>query len=535
MSPTDRALRPRPCPVVATRSGRAALLASPARMLDRIALHQTRLRTPGIALDAKGVALGAKGLVLLPSLDRLVGFLALYSRSASLADLLGSLSIELVRSKLGSREVVMSFAADTSERMDRMAEIARLSGGYLFTGTKRHFVQYRDAAAPFGYDVREVTPTDASIALYHTSFSQNYEPERSIAVSALVLRLEPQLAPDAGREPGPRWICAEAGLGPALIHYFVRSRVSAEVGVAEWPPASEFDPAPLRRYLFTLDLLPERMTALLTSTPGLSVFVPAGPGAAVEVGFRHPIQLRACPVFPADGLVLLRGRGKAPLVLERLPALGPVAAFARVGMVEGEAAVGKPVGQPQIHSVAVPLRLAPDPQPWRNVTASLVGTVQLGVLRQLAYRLGRRALEETSIAFTPVGAFLLRPQGIESVPVGDFFVQVHPQIFVSAGSSPVPAVSPEVLFAALGSPARELVFLHRDGRRFGIARDAFVTLERALLEAASWSGLSTENVAPALRTPLPQVSLGSPGFRPLRDVPDEGQGRSGAPPAGPAG
>ena len=31
-------------------------------MLDRIALHQTRLKTPGISLDPKGVALGAKGL-----------------------------------------------------------------------------------------------------------------------------------------------------------------------------------------------------------------------------------------------------------------------------------------------------------------------------------------------------------------------------------------------------------------------------------------------------------------------------------------
>ena len=47
-------------------------------MLDRVALHQTRLRTPGISLDNKGVALGAKGLVLLPSIDRLVTFLSLY-------------------------------------------------------------------------------------------------------------------------------------------------------------------------------------------------------------------------------------------------------------------------------------------------------------------------------------------------------------------------------------------------------------------------------------------------------------------------
>ena len=104
-------------------------------MLERVALHQTRLRTPGISLDAKGVALGAKGLVLLSSIDRLVGFLSLYSQSAPLTDILGSLSIDVVRSKLGAREVILTFGAEGSDRMDRVAELARLSGGYVFTGS----------------------------------------------------------------------------------------------------------------------------------------------------------------------------------------------------------------------------------------------------------------------------------------------------------------------------------------------------------------------------------------------------------------
>ena len=62
-------------------------------MLDRIALHQTRLRTPGLGLEAKGVALGAeKGLVLLPSIDRLVALLAVYTREHSLEDLMPAAS-----------------------------------------------------------------------------------------------------------------------------------------------------------------------------------------------------------------------------------------------------------------------------------------------------------------------------------------------------------------------------------------------------------------------------------------------------------
>src|SRR5262249_45910077 len=144
-------------------------------MLDRVAVHQTRLRTPGLGLDAKGVALGAKGLVLLPSIDRLVAFLALYTRQGSLTDILRSLVVGIVKSKLGAREVTLTVGAESSDRMDRISEVARLAGGYTFTGTSRHFVQYRDAGAPFGYDIGQITPSDAALALYHNAFSQVYD------------------------------------------------------------------------------------------------------------------------------------------------------------------------------------------------------------------------------------------------------------------------------------------------------------------------------------------------------------------------
>jgi hypothetical protein len=485
-------------------------------VLERVALHQTRLRTPGISLDAKGVALGAKALVLLPSIDRLVGFLALYSQSAPLADILSSLSIDVVRSKLGAREVILTFNAEGSDRMDRVAELARLSGGYVFTGSSRHFVQYRDAAAPFGYDVREIAPTDAAIALNHTQFSQHYEYERKIDLGALLLRLEPRLAPSAMEVQGACWICAEQGLGVALIHYFVRSLVDAQVGVAEWPPASEFEEAPTRRYLFQLEEVPARMVTMLRSTPGIGLFLPQGPNAAVEVGYEHPVNLRACPVFPRDSLMLLRGGGRPPLRIDRLPALGPVTSFARVQLDSGPDA---PSGvAAKLESVAVPLRLAPDTEPWRQITATRVLPSELGLLRQLCYRLGGPTLRQTRIAFTSQGAFLMRSQGIESIPIGELFRQLDARIHVSAGYALVPAVAPEVLYRAFGSPASERLFILRDGSRIGVREEAFVPLEEALLDAQTWSLTTHESVVATLTATLPEVKLDSPGFRPLRDV-----------------
>ncbi len=288
-------------------------------MLERIALHQTRLHTPGLGLDAKGVALGSKGLVLLPTIDRLVALLSVYTRERSLEDILPSLGILVVRSQLGMREVAFEFAAESSDRMDRFADTARLVGGFAFTGTSRHFVQYRDAAAPFGYDATKLVATDAALALYHDRFSQTYEVERKIDLRALLLRLMLRTSPATKLEPGLRFIVAEAGLGPALAHYLVRSNVEGDVCVVEWPPPSAFVETPVRRWVMRVPELPDRMRPLLHSTPGITCFVPAGPAVAVEAGYRHPIDLRACPLFDPAGLVLLRGRGDEPWTI-RAPA-----------------------------------------------------------------------------------------------------------------------------------------------------------------------------------------------------------------------
>lgn len=489
-------------------------------MLERVAVHQTRLRTPGLGLDARGVALGGKGVVLLPSIDRLVAFLALYTRQGSLADILRSLTIEVVRSKLGNREVTLMFAAETSDRMDRISEVARLAGGYTFTGTSRHFVQYRDAAAPFGYDVPQISAGDAPLWLYHNSFSQSYSAERKLDVRSLVLRLEPHADPSAGREPGERWLVAEAGLGPAMIQYFVRSNVEAEVGVAEWPPESSFDDGPVVRYIFRVPALPERMVPLLMRTPGLTLFVPVAPGAAVECGFRHPVNLRACPVFVETGLVLFRGHGTDPLEIQKLPVLGDVRAFARIEMrAEKPTPVVKAIGS---SSVSVALRLVPTVEPWRSVTATWVESADLPVLRRIAYALGPETMRSARVAFTNAGAIVRHPTGIECIPVGQFFRKIHENLFAPAGYDIVPAVSPDVLYRSLGSPAGQVLFLRREGDVVGIPEDAFVPLESAVLEAQAWisagSDRFVDSLTSALATELPEVILGGVGLRPLRDI-----------------
>ena len=487
-------------------------------MLERIALHQTRLHTPGLGLDAKGVALGAKGLVLLPSIDRLVALLAVYTRERSLEDLMPSLAMNVVQSRLGTREITLQFAAESSDRMDRVAETARLVGGFTLTGTSRHFVQYRDAGAPFGYDATQLLATDAAIALYHERFSQTYELERSIDLRRLLLRLMPQEDPSAGAEPGVRLVVAEQGLGPALVHYLVRSHVDGEVCVAEWAPESAFDDAPVRRWIFRLPEVPVRMRPLLQTTPGITSFVPAGPGVAVETGYRHPVELRACPVFDTAGLVLVRGRGGEPWEIAKLPPMGSLTAFARVELrAKGaDAAVARSVAQPEM--VRVPLRVTPSTRPWRNVTATWIDNEQVPLLRRLAYALPQPTLAGARLAITTRGVFLRLAAGIEAIPLGTFFVEVHPNLYLPAGHEVLPAVAPEVLARALGAPPSKVLFVGSDANAVAVDESAFVPLETSLLAAPSWEVTTTAEVDAALaETPI-DLRVTSIGLLPLRGV-----------------
>jgi hypothetical protein len=502
-------------------------------MLERVALHQTRLRTPGLGLDPRGVALGSRGLVLLPGLERLVAFFSLYTRSGSLEDVLPTLEVQVVRSRLGAREVVVSFSADSSDRLDRVSEIARLAGGYTFTGTSRHFVQYRDAGAPFGYDAVELLSgadleakgdAGAALLLYHQSFSQAYAVERSVDVRRLLSRLSPHVDPKSHGAPGPKWILAERGLGPALIAYFLRSNVDAEVGVAEWPPASSFDEAPVTRYLFRAGELPPRMLPLLTGTPGLAVFQPVAEGVAVQLGFRHPVELRACPVFPREGLVLFRGHGLDPIELERVPALGAVAGFARVELADEQPGARRSVRVTSAPEVRLPLRLTPSLEPWSRVTATWVRPDELPLLRRLAYVLAPGVLRRATVAFSELGAFVRHPTGIEAIPVGEFFRELCDGLFVPAGYDPLPAVSPEVLHRSLDLPAGQVAFVGRDARVHAIDGAAFVSLETAILESPDWSVVPALEIAPALATEIPELVLESPGLLPMRDLRGEAEG-----------
>lgn len=416
-------------------------------MLERAALHQTRFRTPGVSPDARGVVLGLKGLVLFPSLDRLVAFLRAYGDEGSLDELLTSMELRRLVTPLRTREIMLLVQAESSYRMDRIAGVAKLAGGLVFTGTSRHFVKYRDASAPLGYDVQQLLDEPADLVLYHDTFRQAYDYDRELSFRDLVLKLTPHRVPPAEREvPSTLFATAEPGIGSPLVSYLFRWRIEARAALAEWPSRSAFDDLPRRLFVFELREVPARIVALMSSLPGVHVFEPLGATVGVELGFRHPIALESCAsIFGADTLHLFRGDGAVELVTP-LPPFAPVRSLVRTAVSTEEVevpALGR--GIEVDLGMSLPLKLAPSNDPFRAVVASIVPIAQREWLARLLYALPPNTLSSLRIAIGAEQIFLLDATGIEGVPLGTFYSEVSPRIYVPAGMALVPAVAPAVL------------------------------------------------------------------------------------------
>jgi hypothetical protein len=490
-------------------------------ILERAALHQTRFRTPGVAPDARGVVLGQKGALLFSSLDRVVAFFRAYGDEGSLDEVLPSLSIRRVVSPLRTKEVLVLLAAESSYRMDRLAAVARLAGGEAFTGTTRHFVKYRDASAPLGYDVVELGEASADVVVHHDAWRQSYNFDREIPFRELVLKLQPVPVPPRERSAATRVIVtAEVGLGHAIIGYLFRWRVKASVGLAEWPPESAFDDRPRRLHVLEVDDPPTRVLGLLRSLPGVTIFEPVGRRFGVELGFRHPIALEPCAaLFPETSLVLFRGDGSV-FVVDPIPPSAPVRTLVRAELASDEARNVATIVPASVGAtlVDVTLRLAPTLAPARRVVATVVPITEREWLSKMLYLLPASTLSGLRMAITESAIYLLDQRGIETVPLGRFYSEVADRIYVPTGLTLVPAVSPTVLSELVADRGTGHAFFEQgDDRPRILSAESFGPVSSTVLRDVG--GKLVHADAPDRRDPtLPLVAYGPETSFPLWGV-----------------
>jgi hypothetical protein len=500
-------------------------------VLERAALHQTRFRTPGVSPDARGVVLGQKGAVLFPSLDRLVAFLRAYGEEGSLDEILPSLSLRRVVTPLKTREILLLVAAESSYRMDRVASVAKLAGGLVFTGTARHFVKYRDAGSPLGYDVEELIDDRSDIVLYHDSFRQAYSFDREIAFRELVMKLEPlRVPPSERRIPSRIFVTAEVGIGGALVGYLFRWQVRARAAFAEWPSDSAFEDATRRLYVFDVEEAPQRIVDLMTALPGVNVFEPLGTAFAVELGYRHPIALESCQsIFDDEALTLFRGDGHV-IVVDPAPPFAPVRSLVRNELVLETVDNVKTGGATKADlGFELPLRLDTTMAPWRNVVATVVPAHQRAWLARMLYALPPRTLSTLRMAIAEDRVYLHDPGGIEGVPLGQFYSEVAERIYVPSGMILVPAVAPAVLSDLVADRKGGHVFFEPESQTPRVVpAAAFGPISRQVLRDVA--AMTVHADAPDRHDPpLPLMQYGDARRFPLWGVPSKNQPPGGTP------
>lgn len=479
-------------------------------MLERVALDQSRFRTPGLAAGPRGVALGEKLALLFPSLDRVVAFFRAYGSEESLGELLPSLRIVRVRTSMKTSELLVFVATDSVDRADGVAGYAKLTSGLVFTGSSAHFVRYRDVASPLGYDTDAVLDTSGDVVLYDETFSQAYTIEREISFRDLLLRLSPE--PLHGEREGPLSnvvLTAEPGIAPAVLRYLYRWRVEARVGIGEWPPASAFDDRTRKLHLFLIRELPERMRRLFASMPGVVLFRRPTPGVAVELGHTHPIPLEgASRLFGESTLVLFRHDRPAE-TLSPLPHFADVAAVvapsietAAPANEAGSGTTGHDLGR-----IALTLRLRPSIDAVKNVHATMIDAAELEWLRRLIYVLPQRVLAGSRIARTASHLVILTENANGAVPLGTFMSRVAERTYVPLGLAVEPALDPVLLRSLLEGAGSTHVFLGSFGA-LRIADEDFRPLLREVLRGVATTGAEALPLAADLHAPLVNLEYG---------------------------
>ncbi|HXJ20320.1 MAG TPA: hypothetical protein VMT03_08805 [Polyangia bacterium] len=499
-------------------------------MLHRVAVGQPRFNLPGLTTDARGGAMGRQLVARFGAVDRLVAFLRVLSADESLDDLQPGFRIVYARSDAGTREAIVVMPAASQELGEAAARAARLARGQLFTGAGKHFVQFRDAQAPLGYDVDTVTDAEGDLILYGVEQTVPYRVESELPLAKLLLRLS--LARVHGRAPaapeGPIYVTARRGLGPVIAEYLHRvagrshaagpgEGGGAASGIADRSRGAGAGPAagrhalgdttlsvdgasePLRAsaalcdtsatsafspgatfWLFRIERVTARLYRLLRTTPGVEVYLPVTNHVAVAAGFRHPIHLESCRgSFAADRLHLFSPRGVVEVA--PLPALAAIEDLVRIVPPPPERAELRAAVPGGRADLTVPLRLEPGGGAGRAV-AALIPWAQATWLQRLVYALPPSVLRAYRVALLKRGILIRATEAMEGMPFGTLLQLGAPEVLIPLGTRLAPAVSPAILAERLGAIGGALVlYAELAAPPLRVLAEAIVPLERRLL------------------------------------------------------
>jgi hypothetical protein len=474
----------------------------------------------GLAADARGIAVGREALVVLESLDRLVALLGAYSEETSLDDLFPSLTIERGSREGGGQAILFRCGAGDGYALDRLARLAGIARGQLYTGSGSLFVRYRERVAPFGYDLA-VPVTElggvrtTEVLAVDLDFASRHEIVDRVDPVDLLQRLSLRQVPVplTGISADPE-LCGLREMALVLVPPGIGERVLSYLWNLEVPMSGvrvtltgDRSGSLLLRLRHPLP----RVLDVLRGIPGIELLAPISPRAAVEVGFQHPIHLasaNAC--LPGDEMYLFRGRVGRVERLDGAPRFvdGRHLVLADVGNRLQEAGGSS---ETQLEPLRVDLKLRSSSTP-REPRASLVAWDQIELLRRLVYVVPPSALAASRVVALQEGLVVITGTSIGGrtsrtgygaasiIPLGHRLSEVAPGVLVPDGFELWPRVRPALIRSLLGlESAEHAIFLAPDSDPLRIRSEQLLPLDAAVIGRLELSDPSlVEPSVPAL-------------------------------------
>jgi len=454
----------------------------------------------GLQPDGRGIAVGRELLLVFPTIDWLVAFLGAYSDEASLDDLLPTMTLETARRDTGGHAVLLRCAAGDGYVVDRLARLTQATRGQLFTGGGATFIRWRDREAPFGYDLVEsiaVQPEELIVVdvehLAHYRGAKGMDPVELIAQ----LQLRPMPVPLAGIAQDPE-LCGLKDMALCLVAPGLADRTLAYLWRNEVPMAGDYvqledDRRP--SLLLRLRHPRARLLDVLHRTPGIELLAPVSVRAAVEVGYKHPVQLASASLcLPGNEMFLFRGRvGR----VERLP--GPPRFIEGRHLVQSTSGTAlreiHQLREAELQPLKVQLHMRSSSHP-REPRGALVSWPQVALLRYLVYLIPPRALAAARVVPLDEGVVVLAGTNLGAratagaaglgvgaiVPLGRRLGEVAPGVLVPDGYELWPRIRAPLMRELLGlGPEDYALFLSPHADPIRVRPEQLAPLDAALV------------------------------------------------------
>lgn len=469
-------------------------------LLEPVAAGQTRFRMQGLSPDARGIAVGRELLIVFPTLERLIAFLGAYSDEASLDDLVPTMTLEHAQRDGGGHAILLRCAAGDGYAVDRLARLGTATRGQLYVGGGSVFVRWREREAPFGYDLAApITPGPDRLLVVDVDVSAAYRTLDRMDPVDLIQRLQlrPVPLPLTGIAADPdlcglkelALVLVAPGLAVRILRYLWR----LETMMAGYYVQLQGDPQP--SLLLRLRQPRGRVLDVLHGTPGVELLAPVSSRAAVEVGWRHPIQLAsASSCLPGEEMFLFRGTSGR---VERLD--GPPRFVDGRHLVEASGVATlrevNELREAELDPLRVELRLRPSSHP-REPRGALIAWPQVELLRHMVYLIPPSALAASRVVPLDEGVVVLTGTSIGArsaaaaaglsagaiVPLGRRLGEVAPGVLVPDGWELWPRVRPHLTRQLLGlAPDEHALFLVPGDDPIRVRPEQLLPLDAALI------------------------------------------------------